>query len=268
LPDVPVDHHKYRFTGWMLLSKDKNVRTNAVLSGVKQNVVDENESGYMLEQEAPDYSANKINDENLRTQWVAPNNSDSLFVEIDLGKVMTVNAIQVNFQDFNATIFGKPDTLRQQFLIETSIDGKSWSTTVDYSNNQRDQPHAYIELPEAVQARFVKYRNVYYPNKYLAIGELRVFGHGNGKKPSVPGSFQVMRQADERNASVKWSAVEGAQGYVLYWGIAEDRLNNSIMIYDQNEYELRALNVGQPYFFRVEAFNENGISKGSKIVQN
>ncbi len=268
LPDVKVENHKNRFTGWMLLSKDKPVKTNAVISGVDRNVVDENDSGNMLEQEKPDYSANKINDENLRTQWVAPNNSDSLYVELDLQRKMTIHAVQVNFQDFNANIFGKPDSLRQQFVILTSVDGETWQKTVDYSENTNDQPHAYIELSRPVDARYVKYQNVYYPNQYLAIGEFRVFGKGNGLQPKTPKDFSSIRQRDERNASIEWKSVKDAQGYVLYWGIAPNRLNNSVMIYEENEYELRALNVGQTYYYQVESFNENGISEKSKIVKN
>lgn len=49
-------------------------------------------------------------------------------------------------------------------------------------------------------------------------------------------------------------------GYVLYWGIDPDKLNNSVMIYNQTTYELRALNKGVEYHFAIEAFNENGIS--------
>ena len=135
LPEVEVADHKNRFTGWMLLSKGKSIKTNAVVSGVKQNVADENADGYQLKQEAPDYTASKANDENLRTFWVAPNNSDSLYLEMDLGRPMTINAVQINFQDFNANIFGKPDTLKQQFLILTSLDGKTWNTAIDYSQN-------------------------------------------------------------------------------------------------------------------------------------
>ncbi|RED96181.1 family 43 glycosylhydrolase [Marinoscillum furvescens] len=266
LPDTEVDDHKERFTGWMLLSKDKPITTNSVLTGVKQNVVDETDSGYMLDQEKPDYTAGRANDENMRTLWVAENNSDSLYLQVDLGEVMDVKAVQINFMDFNAYVLGKPDTLRQQFVIETSKDGKTWQTSVDFSDNQQDRPHAYIELPEAVKARYVRYQNVYFPNQYLAIAEFRVFGNGNGKAPKTPAAFVAARQSDERNADLSWKPVKDAMGYVVYWGIAPDRLNNSVMIYDQSEYALRALNKGVDYYLQVEAFNENGISKKSKLL--
>lgn len=268
LPDVSVDDHKERFTGWMLLSKGKPVKTNSVISGVTQNVVDENETGYMLEQEEPNYGPEIVTDENIRTLWVAESNSDSIYLEMDLGRKMEIRAIQVNFQDFNAKIFGKPDTIKQQFIIETSLDGNNWDTVIDFSDNQRDRPHAYIELEDPVQTRYVRFKNVYFPNQYLAISDLRVFGNGLGKKPAVPKKFEVNRSDLGMDADISWSEVDDAMGYVLYWGIAEDRLNNSVMIYDENRYELRALNKGQEYYYQVEAFNENGISKRSKTLKN
>ncbi len=260
LPDVEVEDHKHRFTGWMLLSKDKPVKSNSVLTGVQRNVADEQEKGYMPEQEAADYGIGKINDENIRTLWVAESNSDTLWFEMDLKRVMTLRAFQLNYQDFNATIFGKPDTLRQQFVIETSVDGTAWQTTVDFSKNDEDRPHAYIELEQPVKGRYIRFTNKQFPNRYLAIGEFRVFGNGNGEKPAMPTSFRVERQADPRNADISWDPVENAMGYVLYWGIEPDKLNNSVMIYNQTTYELRALNKGVEYHFAIEAFNENGIS--------
>ena len=63
-----------------------------------------------------------------------------------------------------------------------------------------------------------------------------------------------------------WDAVKDATGYVVYWGIEKDKLNLSALMYDKPNYELRALNTDQAYYYQVEAFNENGISKKSKIL--
>lgn len=268
LPDVPIENHKRRFSGWMLLSKGKKVTTNSTLVGVSQNIIDEVSQGYMLESEADVYSITNINDENLRTMWVAESNSDTVQFEMDLGREMTINAVQVNFLDFNAAIYGREKGLKQQFTIKTSGDGKSWNSTIDFSENEEDRPHAYIELPNPVKARFLRFENQYFPNQYLAIGEFRVFGSGNGKLPKTPRNFEAKRQEDERDAQISWDQVKGAQGYVLYWGIASDRLNNSVMVYDENEYELRALNKGVQYFYQVEAFNENGVSKKTEILND
>ncbi len=265
LPGKEVDDHKERFTGWMLLSYKKPVNTNSGLVKQDIHVVDESEEGYMQEQ-ILGFDISRINDEEIRSYWVAEANDDSIYVEMDLGKVMDVKAVQINFQDFNSEIFGRPDTLKQQFVILGSQDGEEWENIADYSKNERDMPHGYIELPKSVEARYIKYDHVYCTNKYLAISELRVFGNGKEAPPVTPGNFQVERQEDRRNANLTWDTVEGAMGYVIYWGIDKEKLNLSALMYEEPNYELRALNTDVSYYYQVEAFNENGISQRSEIL--
>ncbi len=265
LPDTEVAEHKNRFTGWMLLSYKKPVRTNSSMVEQEINVVDESESGYMLEQ-VRGFDISKINDEEIRSYWVSAANHDSIYVEIDLEKTMDVKAVQINFQDFNSEIYGRPDTLRQQFVIKASLDGKVWETVADYSENTRDMPHAYLELDESVEARYILYDHVYLTNNYLSISELRIFGSGKGETPSAPTDFQVTRQKDRRNADLKWNRVDGSMGYVIYWGISPDKLNLSALMYDDTYYKLRALNTDQKYYYQVEAFNENGVSERSRLM--
>nr|WP_240614822.1 discoidin domain-containing protein [Polaribacter filamentus] len=189
-----------------------------------------------------------------------------MFVAIDLLKAMKIRALQINFQNFNSEVFGRPKDLKQQFIIEGSLDGKKWNVIADYSKNERDMPHAYIELKKTAEARFVRYKHVYCHNKYLAISEFRVFGNGNEAKPATPNNFKVARQKDRRNTNLTWDAVKDATGYVIYWGIAKDKLNLSALIYNKPNYELRALTTDQKYYYQVEAFNENGISVKSEIL--
>ncbi|WP_166967209.1 family 43 glycosylhydrolase [Yeosuana marina] len=265
LPDTKVDEHKERFTGWMLLSYNKPVKTNSPLVKKDINVVDESESGFMQKQ-IKEFDISKINDEEIRSYWVSQSNNDSIYVEIDLERKMNVKAIQINFQDFNSDIFGRPDNLRQQFVIQSSLDGKSWNTIVDYSENKKDMPHAYVELKDAVDARYIRYNHVYCTNNYLSISEFRVFGNGYGDVPHKPFNLKITRQADKRNADLAWDKDENATGYVVYWGIAKDKLNLSVLMYDNPNYELRALNNNQSYYMQVESFNENGISEKSNII--
>lgn len=265
LPDTEVDAHKNRFTGWMLLSYGKPVATNSPLVESDVNVVDESGDGYMLGQ-ITDFGIEQINDEEIRSYWVSVANHDSIYVQVDLEEVMDVNAIQINFQDFKSEIFGRPDTLKQQFVISASLDGEEWEVIADYSDIQRDMPHGYIELPEAVEARYIKYDHVHCSTKNLAISEFRVFGNGKEEVLAAPADFTVERQEDRRNALLSWTPNPDAMGYVIYWGIAEDKLNLSAQMYDQASYELRALNTDQGYYYQVEAFNENGISERSEII--
>lgn len=265
LPGTKVSDHKNRFTGWMLLSYKKPVRTNSPLVKGENNVADESEKGYMQEQ-IKGFEIEKINDEEIRSYWVSVANNDSIYVDIDMEKPMDVKAIQINFQDYKSSIFGKPDTLKQRFTIEGSLDGQKWTTIADYSKNNRDMPHGYIELESPVEARYIRYNHVYCTNNYLAISEFRVFGNGKGAKPKTPKNFNVARAQDRRNAQLNWDKVKDAMGYVIYWGIEKDKLNLSALMYGEPNYELRALSTGQDYYYQVEAFNENGISKRSKIL--
>ena len=265
LPDTKVDEHKERFTGWMLLSYNKPVKTNSPIVTKEINVVDESDSGYMLGQ-IREFDIAKINDEEIRSYWVSEANNDSIYVEVDLEQKMNVKAIQINFQDFNSDIYGRPEGLKQQFVIEGSLDGKTWNIISDYSENTRDMPHGYIELKTPVDARYVRYNHVFCSTIYLSISEFRIFGNGYEAKPETPSNFAVKRQADRRNADLTWDKVENATGYVIYWGISKDKLNLSALMYDTPNYELRALTTDQSYYYQVEAFNENGISTKSDIL--
>ena len=229
------------FRGWMLLSYGKPVKASSQLES---------------------YPVENVTDENLKTFWVAEKNDDKQWVEIDLEEVSDVYALQLNFFDYEETGFwGRMPNLRQRYLVEASVDGVRWQILADYRNSFRDAPHNYIELDQPIEARYIRYRHHYVPGKNLAMGDIRVFGLGRGKKPATVKGFTVVREADERNARISWKAVKGAQGYNVLWGVALDKLYSSWMVYGDNSLDLRALTVGQKYYFAIEAFNENGISQ-------
>ena len=229
------------FRGWMLLSYGKPVKASSQLES---------------------YPVENVTDENLKTFWVAGKNDDKQWVEIDLEEVSDVYALQLNFFDYEETGFwGRMPNLRQRYLVEASVDGARWRVLVDYRNSFRDAPHNYIELDQPIEARYIRYRHHYVPGKNLAMGDIRVFGLGRGKKPATVKGFTVVREADERNARISWKSVKGAQGYNVLWGVALDKLYSSWMVYGDNSLDLRALTVGQKYYFAIESFNENGISQ-------
>lgn len=229
------------FRGWMLLSYGKPVKASSQLES---------------------YPVENVTDENLKTFWVAGKNDDKQWVEIDLEEVSDVYALQLNFFDYEEIGFwGRMPNLRQRYLVEASVDGARWRVLVDYRNSFRDAPHNYIELDQPIEARYIRYRHHYVPGKNLAMGNIRVFGLGRGKKPATVKGFTVVREADERNVRISWKAVKGAQGYNVLWGAAPDKLYSSWMVYGDNSLDLRALTVGQKYYFAIEAFNENGISQ-------
>ena len=237
------------FTGWMLLSYKKPVTASSTLDTM---------------------SAIKITDENPRTFWAARENKSGETLTIDLQTEREVKAVQVNYTDYKSNIFfSDPGKVYTQFKILISKDGKKWEVASDLTQEpKRDRPCAYIELPKPVRARYVRYEHVYVASPILAISEFRIFGSGLGKAPETPKTFTAIRQKDTRNADLKWDKVQGAIGYNVLWGIAPDKLYQTYQFWNDepNTFELRALNVGVPYYFAIEAFNENGVSKMSEVV--
>ena len=106
------------------------------------------------------------------------------------------------------------------------------------------------------------------PTGKFAISGLRVFGNGNGAKPSAVGNLIVLRtEKDKRSAYIKWQPVDNAFAYNLYYGTAPDKLYSCIMIYDFNEYWFKAMDRNKTYYFSIESINENGTSEKYKTIK-
>jgi hypothetical protein len=208
-----------------------------------------------------------LTDESPKSYWVAEANDDKQWVEIEMLNPGKIYALQLNYHDHETGIYTRVDGLRHRFTIEVSEDGETWQKVVDRSNSWKDSPNAYIALSRPVEGKFVRYKNVEVPGPNLAMSEIRVFGLGFGEKPEQVKRFEVNRGTDRRNASFSWNPVKEAQGYNIRWGIAPDKLYLSWLIYDDTELLMRNLDKNTTYYFTIEAFNENGISEKTEIVE-
>ena len=142
---------------------------------------------------------------------------------------------------------------------------------VDYSKEKTDRSNPYFELENPIRTRFIRYEHVYSKTPNLAISDIRIFGNGFGKTPDIPLSFGVLRDPnDERNAFISWSKMPNTVGYNILWGIEKGKLNQTYQVWgdEPNKLELRALTVGQRYFYAIEAFNENGVSQKSDVISD
>jgi hypothetical protein len=246
LPSNAKDHSRSYFTGWMLLNYNKPVAVSSTLGS---------------------YYPNYAVDENIKTYWSAKTADEGEWIQTDLGNISTVNAIQINYADHDAEFLGKSLGVYHQYKIYESKDGIKWNVLVDKSNNKTDVPHDYIELTQPVQTRFLKLENIHMPTGKFAISGFRVFGNGNGNKPDAVQNLTVLRtEKDKRSAWIKWKPVDNAYAYNIYLGVAPDKLYNCIMVYGSNEYWLKAMDKEVPYYFSIEAVNENGVSEKSKII--
>jgi len=235
--------------GWMLLSYEKPVTASSALEG---------------------HEPEKAVDESVRDWWSAKTGDAGEWLQVDLGAVGTIYAIQIDFADEGSTTLGFGDG-PYLYAIEGSVTGKSWSMFVDHRKTGRDAPQDYEELARPAHVRYVRISNTQMPNgAKFSLSGLRVFGVGAGTQPEKVTGVIVARSASEpddgRVAEVSWRAAPDAQFYIVRYGIAPDRLFSSYQVYHATNKEVRSLMTGVRYFFTVDAVNEAGIALGEKIV--
>lgn len=252
VPDHKVDDPDSLFTGWMLLSYGKKATASSTLGA---------------------FDAGRVTDEEPRTFWVAARNAPGETLTVDLGAVETLRAVQVDFADYKSGRFADAPDIYTEFRLQSSVDGQTWRPLAQTGPDRRDRPNAYFELPAPVRARFVRYVHGHVGAAHLAISDLRVFGNADGEAPARPLGLLARRDCDARDAEIAWRPVPGAVGYNIRWGVRPDRLTLTYQLFADRldarrpSHALRALNVGQAYWVAVEAFNETGVSKLSRVVE-
>jgi hypothetical protein len=245
------DFTKGLFSGWMLLNYNKPVQVSSTLGGFQ-----------------PNYAV----DEDMKTYWSAKTGEKGEWFQTDLGEISTINAIQINYADQDATFEGKSSNVFHQYRILASTDGKKWSVAVDKSTNKTDVPHDYIELSKPIEARYLKLENIHMPTGKFALSGFRVFGKGKGKSPEKVENFMVLRAdkskfGERRSSWIRWQQNDQADGYVIYFGKAADKLYGSIMVYGKNDYFFTGMDRTDAYYFQIEAFNNNGISERTAVIK-
>ena len=245
--DYDIKNPADRFTGWMLLSYEKPVKVSSTDSI---------------------YSASNLTDENMRTYWAAKTGEPGEWIEIDLGAMKHIKAIQLNYYDHKSVQHNRANDLYYQYRIYSSDNGTDWTLAVDKSDNDKDVPHDYIELGETLDARYLKLENIHVPSGNFCLSEFRVFGFADGEKPLPVRNFKVVRdKQDKRNAMISWNPSSDAYGYNIYYGIAPEKLYNCITVNGADHYDFRGLDLGTTYYFAIEALNESGRSALSKVVK-
>jgi hypothetical protein len=238
---------KRQLTGWMLLSRRKPVTVSSSLDG---------------------YPAENAADEDIRTWWSARTGEADEWLQMDLGGIKTIEAVQLNFADQDSAGKGiSKDVYR--YIVEGSDNGKSWRTFVDQSTGGRDAPHDYRVLPAPEHARYIRVRNVHTPdNGKFSLYDLRVFGHGQGPRPTKVASVTAKRHPDDaRRASISWKPAGKADFYIVRLGVRPDLMNQNFQVYDGAlTTDVGSLNVGQKYYVAVDAVNEQGVTTGKPSV--
>ena len=74
------------------------------------------------------------------------------------------------------------------------------------------------------------------------------------------------KYGERRSSWIRWQQNNNADGYVIYFGKSPDKLYGSIMVYGENDYFFTGMDRTDTYYFQIEAFNNNGISKRTPII--
>ena len=234
---------------WHLLSYGRTMKASSVL-----------DKGH-----SPDHAA----DENLKTWWSASSGNTGEWLEMDLGKIYDVYALQVNFADQDVTnTHGRGHGFSWRYLAEISEDGIGWTPLIDRRDSNDDLSHEYFQMKTETKFRYIRITNhgaVPAGGKF-AVSGIRVFGPGSGAFPESAPVFRAVRCDDPRNADIRWEAVPGAEGYVIRFGIHPDELHNHWQVIGETSANLGCLTAGVTYYMTVDAYNENGIVYGTDIA--
>lgn len=218
----------------------------------------------------------KAADENVQTWWRAASNQEGEWLVCDLGEVMDIRAVQINFADDKISMpvpgeFGGVEKQRYiddsfhatRWLLEGSVDGETYSIIEDKRQADTDLTHDLVVRENGVCYRFIRL-TIYETAFHLkpCISGLRIFGRGNGSAPEIP-EFSAMR-AGNNDMKISLSKTSGAVGWNILWGEEEDKLYHSCLTFEP-EKNIGALVRNREYFVRVDAFNENGITHGNTV---
>lgn len=221
-----------------------------------------------------------VTDENIRTMWKANTNQPGEWILLDLGEVMEVSSVQINFGDDGMTVELPEeldimrlsyeerwiDTKKQEtsWILEASKDGENYEVVEDTRGDLTDYAHAFVQLPETKSLRYFRLTIEHVPyDRPAVVSGIRVFGKKNGEI-CIPACNVRAEYDGNMDMKVSWDAQDNT-GAVVVWGHQSDKLYHSRMVYGTNETNIGALVKNQEIYLRVDTFNEVGVAEGTVI---
>ena len=217
-----------------------------------------------------DHIPEMASDENMKDWWSAKTGDAGERISFDLGQVCSVCAVHVNFADQDTELVtGRHNGFSYRYTVEASENGSDWHVIIDRRDNDDDRPHEYFELEEPKRLRFFRLTNrgAIPAGGKFAVSGFRVFGQSDVPAPASAPSFTAERRADEREMKVSWSPVEGAEGYIVRWGIRKEERNTHWQVIGECCAVIRCLTRGVRYYVSVDAYNKGGIVRGEAVAE-
>jgi hypothetical protein len=232
--------------GWMLLSGGRAATASSTLDG---------------------RPASAATDENVTTWWSARTGDAGEWLTVDLGRAARIHAVQVNLGEQDTKARGRDSSTYSAWLLEASDDGRAWRPLVDRRASREDRAHVYAELAAPVTARYLRLTNAHASARgRFAVRDLRVFGLADVPLPHEVRGLAVRRDArDRRTATISWAPAAGAEGYVVRFGVAPDKLYASWQAGRDTTITTHGLNRDATYWFAVDALNGAGVTRGRVV---
>ncbi len=227
--------------------------------------------------EAEGHPVSSAFDENVKTFWKAASAAPGEWILADLGEVMDVRGVQINFADDlpqlpspgpipkDADRFIDREHRVTRWILEGSADAETYVVIADKSKADTNLPNDYLDLEEGCRIRFLRLTVLEIPFGVApCISGLRVFGKKDGEPPMAP-SYRAVRNGDLDMTVTVTSADPAADGYNICWGYAPDKLYHSALVFDR-QTRIGALSKGQTVYVRVDAFGKTGITHGTERI--
>ena len=211
----------------------------------------------------------KASDDNVKTWWAASSGRSGEWIRMDLGRPMSVEAVQVCFADQGFKTYRKDTNVPiYRYVVQGSMDGTNWQMLMDRSKNSKDQIYELGVLPEPTTVRYIRVTNrTTFTVGQFSVTDLRVFGHADGEVPAkVTKVTPVREESDYRRIRLSWNESNGAIGYIIRWGTTPERMTHAARVYTTN------VNYGffdrdATYYFAIQPFNEAGMGPMSETYR-
>jgi xylan 1,4-beta-xylosidase len=204
------------------------------------------------------------------SRWVAKSGDPGEWLQVDLGEPYRIERVNIRFTGLdNTTQVSQEDSRR--YVVEASKDLKEWHEIVNRRDIGCAAPHDRVELDAPTVARYVRIVNVHSPDGApFTVSSLLISGNNPDAPPALVHGVAVHRDPDDpRRATITWQPSDNADGYIVRYGIAPDRLFHNFQVYcvyGEERLEINCLNAGVDYWFTVDAFNESGVTKGQEAI--
>lgn len=221
--------------------------------------------------------AKNITDENIRALWQSAEQQGTVI--LDLEKVCTVHAVQLNFGDNFGSVslpargeeemkahgrYIDDEKFPLRWYLEYSEDGAQWQMWEDHRSAEDDRAHPLLVNEEGISLRYLRLTVTEMPySQNACLAGIRVFGVCGCPAPAPASNVRLSLEEDGEGFFAEWQG--SAMGYNVLWGHTPEKLYHCYQVLGSSKANVRALVKGRPCYVRIDAFGEGGVTEGETL---